>query len=221
VVTYGKRGADDMANILLGATGSVAAIRVPALHAALTAAGHSFRIVATRAATHFFKPADIGGYPDDPYAVSLDEDEWPAGGYSRGDAVRHIELRSWADLFLIAPLDANTLAKLAIGLCDNALTCVWRAWDWNKPVVLAPAMNTLMWQHPFTKKHLRSLAADFGAAHIPAHFDEETLLRQINDRAKMLKIVPPISKSLACGDIGVGAMAEVEAVVECVSGLLH
>ena len=207
-----------MANILLGVTGSVAAVRVPALVAALSAHGHSVRIVATHAATHFVNFADIGGVAGvrNPRVVSLDEDEWPAGGYTRNDPVLHIELRQWADVFLIAPLDANTLAKLAVGLCDNALTCVWRAWDWNKPVVLAPAMNTLMWLHPFTKKHLRSLAADFGAAHIPGHFDEETLIRQINDRAKTLRIVAPISKLLACGDVGVGAMAEVESIVATV-----
>ncbi len=207
-----------MANILLGVTGSVAAIRVPAIVTALTAQGHSVRIVATKSARHFVNFAQIGGAVGvrNPSVVSLDEHEWPEGGYSRNDVVLHIELRQWADLFLIAPLDANTLAKLAVGLCDNVLTCVWRAWDWNKPVVLAPAMNTLMWLHPFTKKHLRSLAADFGAAHIPGHFDEETLIRQINDRAKTLKIVAPISKLLACGDVGVGAMAEVETIVETV-----
>ena len=208
-----------MANVLLGVTGSVAAIRVPALSGALTAHGHSARIVATRAATHFFDPAFPGGVRD-PGTVSLDEDEWPAGGYTRGDDVLHIRLRNWADLFLIAPLDANTLAKLAVGLCDNALTCVWRAWEPSKPVVLAPAMNTLMWLHPFTRKHLRSLAADFGAGHIPGHFDEELLIAQINDRAKALRIVAPISKLLACGDVGVGAMAEVDAVVDAVESML-
>ena len=211
-----------MANVLLGVTGSVAAIRVPALLASLTASGHSVRIVATRAATHFFDPAAVAGIGGarDTAVVSLDEDEWPAGGYARGDAVLHIELRKWADAFLIAPLDANTLAKLAVGLCDNALTCVWRAWDWSKPVALAPAMNSQMWLHPFTRKHLRSLAADFGAGHIPGHFDEGTLIRQINDRAKYLRIVAPISKVLACGDAGIGGMAEVEKVVEALSSLL-
>ncbi len=204
-----------MANILLGVTGSVAAIRVPILFSALAERGHAVRIVATSASTHFFHPAEIGGAGErNPKLVTLDEDEWPADGYHRGDDVLHIELRNWADLFLIAPLDANTLAKLAVGLCDNALTCVWRAWDWNKPVVLAPAMNTLMWLHPFTRKHLRSLAADFGAAHLPGHFDEEALIQQINDRAKNLRIVPPITKLLACGDLGIGAMAEVDTIVE-------
>ena len=62
--------------------------------------------------------------------------------------------------------------------------------------------------------------SNFGAAHIPAHFDEETLIAQINDRAKNLRIVAPISKLLACGDIGVGAMAEVDAVVAAVESML-
>lgn len=203
-----------MANILIGATGSVAAVRVPALFDALSAAGHAVKVVATRAATYFFDPAPLREH------LTLDEDEWPGDRYTRGDEVRHIELRRWADLFAIAPLDANTLAKLAVGLSDNCLTCVWRAWDWGKPVVLAPAMNTLMWEHPFTRKHLKALAADFGAAHIPGHFDVDTLIDQMNDRAKTLRVVPPISKQLACGDVGTGAMAEVPAVVDAVGVML-
>lgn len=202
-----------MANVLLGVTGSVAAVKTPELYAALTTAGHAVRIVATDAATYFFDPAPLRD------VLTLDADEWPGGRYARGDAVRHIELRKWADVFVIAPLDANTLAKLAVGLCDNCLTCVWRAWDAAKPVVLAPAMNTLMWQHPFTRRHLRSLAADFGAAHIPGHFDDEQLIAQMNDRCRGLRVVPPVSKALACGDVGVGAMATVPDIVAAVGGV--
>lgn len=200
-----------MANVLLGATGSVAAVRVPLLVEQLHAAGHAVKVVATDAATYFFDPAPLRSI------TTLDADEWPGDRYERGDAVRHIELRNWADVFVIAPLDANTLAKLAVGLCDNCLTCVWRAWESGKPVVLAPAMNTLMWEHPFTRKHLRAVAADFGAMHVPGHLDGEDLVNQINDRAKGLRIVGPISKRLACGDVGVGAMAEVPEVVAAVT----
>lgn len=219
-----------MANILLGATGSVAAVRVPALFDALTAAGHAVKVVATDAAAYFFDPAAIGRSPGEPAGrnrdrVILDEDEWPRRDrqerYDRGDAVLHIELRKWADLLLIAPLDANTLAKLAVGLCDNCLTCVWRAWDLAKPIVLAPAMNTLMWQHPFTKRHVRAIAADYGAAHIPGHLDDDQLIAQINDRSKTLRIVSPIVKTLACGDVGTGALADVEAIVATVRELLN
>ena len=69
----------------------------------------------------------------------LDEDEWPGRHtgqrYEREDAILHIDLRRWAEVLLIAPLDANTLAKLSYGLADNCLTCVWRAWDPARPVV--------------------------------------------------------------------------------------
>jgi phosphopantothenoylcysteine decarboxylase len=207
-----------MANVLVGATGSVAAVRVPALFDALAAAGHAVKVVATDAATYFFDPGAVGG------PVIRDADEWPgreAGRlYERGDAVLHIELRKWADVFVIAPLDANTLAKLAVGLCDNCLTCVWRAWDVAKPVVLAPAMNTLMWQHPMTRRHLKSVAADAGAAHLPMHLDDAQLIAQINDRSKTLRVVSPVTKQLACGDVGTGGLAEVADIVAAVTELL-
>src|SRR5262249_27603308 len=150
---------DSRMKVLLGVTGSVAAIRTPELYQALQKADHQVKIVATRAALYFFDPASIAplnpGRPDrNREVVILDEDEWPgqdAGRlYERDDPVLHIELRRWADMLVIAPLDANTLAKLAAGLADNCLTCVWRAWDPNRPVILAPAMNTLMWEHPLT-----------------------------------------------------------------------
>jgi phosphopantothenoylcysteine decarboxylase len=215
-----------MAKVLLGATGSVAAVRVPALFDALTAAGHEVKVVATAAATYFFDPAVIQSThpsePDrrDPNLVILDADEWPGRNrdarYDRGDTVLHIELRRWADILAIAPLDANTLAKLAVGLCDNCLTCVWRAWDLAKPVILAPAMNTLMWEHPFTRRHFRAIAADAGTAHIPGHLPVEVLIAQINDRSKTLRIVRPVTKQLACGDVGMGGLADVEDVVTAV-----
>ncbi len=189
-----------MANILIGATGSVAAVRIPALVNSLIADGHSVKVVATDAALYFFEL--------DSFEVYRDSDEWPGERYQRDDPVLHIELRKWADLFLLAPLDANTLAKLAVGLCDNCLTCVWRAWDPAKPVILAPAMNTFMWENAFTRKHLRAIAADFGASHVPGHLDDDMLIAQINDRAKRFRIVKPIVKMLACGDTGIGGLAE-------------
>jgi phosphopantothenoylcysteine decarboxylase len=198
----------------------VAAVRVPALFDALTAAGHAVKVVATDAATYFFAPDPLRAKG----ALTLDADEWPGREtgerYARGDAVLHIELRKWADIFVIAPLDANTLAKLAVGLCDNCLTCVWRAWDLARPVVLAPAMNTLMWQHPFTRRHLRAIAADAGAGHLPSHLGDDALIEQINDRSKTLRVVPPVVKQLACGDTGAGGLADVGDVVAAVQVML-
>ena len=204
-----------MSRVLLGVTGSVAATRTPTLVAALLAAGHEVKVVATTPSLYFFEVNDLP-----PGTLHTDATEWPGDRYHRGDAVQHVELRNWAELFVIAPLGANTLAKLAVGQCDNALTCVWRAWDGTRPVVLAPAMNTLMWQHPFTRRHLRAIAADFGAGHVPGHLADELLIAQINDRAKGFRIVAPIVKELACGDTGVGAMAEVPDVVTAVGEVL-
>jgi phosphopantothenoylcysteine decarboxylase len=204
-----------MANILLGATGSVAAIKVPELFARLTQAGHQIKVVATHAALYFFDPAEIAG------PCYRDEDEWPGKRYQRDDPVLHIELRRWADLFLIAPLDANTMAKLACGLADNCLTCVWRAWDPARPVVLAPAMNTFMWEHPLTYRHLRQLADDAGAPLYPFESDVERLMEWSNLHCKTLYVVPPVSKKLACGDVGVGAMADLDAIAYVVQQELN
>lgn len=88
----------------------------------------------------------------------VDEDE-QSRWTKRGDPVLHIELRKWADALIIAPLSANTLAKVANGLCDNLVTLVCRCWDMKlrekgegesnrkliKPIITAPAMNTMMW----------------------------------------------------------------------------
>lgn len=203
-----------MARLLLGVTGSVAAIKTPELVAALTLANHEVQIAATRAAGYFFDPDTL------PSALlHTDADEWPGERYQRGDPVLHIELRKWAEVLVIAPLDANTLAKITLGLADNLLTCVWRAWDPTRPIVLAPAMNTLMWDHPLTRRQLRSIGADFGAGHVPGHLAAPELMAQINDRAKGFRIVPPTEKELACGDTGTGAMADVATIVAAVGDL--
>jgi phosphopantothenoylcysteine decarboxylase len=207
-----------MANVLLGVTGSVAAILTPDLYAALGRAGHRVKVVATAAALYFFDPAalDLGRPARNPDVVILDEDEWPGRGegrlYRRGDPVLHIELRRWAEALVLAPLDANTLAKLANGLADNCLTCVWRAWDRGRPVVLAPAMNTLMWEHPATPRHLRQVAEDLGAAPPPG-LDPARLSAWLNETCPRLHVAAPQSKRLACDDVGVGAMASLDTIL--------
>jgi phosphopantothenoylcysteine decarboxylase len=216
-----------MANVLLGVTGSVAAIRTPFLYEQLRQAGHQVRVVATQASLYFFDPLalDPARRQRNADLVTLDEDEWPGQSdgrrWQRDDPVLHIELRRWAELFLIAPLDANTLAKLAYGLADNCLTCVWRAWDAERPVVLAPAMNTLMWEQRVTVQHLRLLGLNAGCE-VPhgAAPDPDVIVTTVNSRCPRLRIVPPVSKRLACGDIGVGAMAGVEEIVAAVQVML-
>lgn len=174
-----------MRRILLGVTGSVAAKLTPRLVELLSSNGYEVRIVATKSSFYFWDPADV----DVP--VYRDEDEWPGQRYVKDMPILHIELRDWADALVIAPLSANTLAKLANGICDNLLTCVARAWNMVKPFLVAPAMNTQMWYKPLTDKHLANLLLYYRA-----------------------ETIPPISKRLACGEDGIGAMAELSTIVD-------
>jgi phosphopantothenoylcysteine decarboxylase len=209
-------------------TGSVAAVKTPDLSAALHTAGREVKVAPTGPALSFFDPAELppGGEESLPvrgqHTLYLDADEWPADRLFRvGEPVLHIELRKWADLLLIAPLDANTLAKVSLGLCDNLLTCVYRAWDLSRPVVLAPAMNTLMWEHPATARHLRRLLEDHGGGPGLPGGSAEALCEAINAGCERLRVVPPVSKRLACGDEGVGGMAPVADIVLAVDAALR
>jgi phosphopantothenoylcysteine decarboxylase len=218
-----------MANILLGVTGSVAALKTPLIYQRLKALGCAVKVVATQPSLYFFDPAELDPLDPrrpqrNPAVVVLDADEWPGretgGRFQRDDEVLHIELRRWADLFLIAPLDANTLGKLAHGLCDNCLTCVWRAWDPARPVVLAPAMNTFMWEHPATARALRVLAQDAGTPPPPPELGADHLVEWINAHSPRLRVAAPASRRLACGDVGVGALADPDELAGLVASLL-
>eukprot|EP00048_Salpingoeca_helianthica_P016591 m.233150 g.233150 ORF g.233150 m.233150 type:complete len:200 (+) comp18999_c0_seq1:164-763(+) len=171
--------------ILVGVTGSVATIKLPLLLAAL--APHEIRVVFTEHSKHFCDPASLPPH----IQCFSDSDEW-SSWQKMGDGVLHIELRKWADMLVVAPLDANTLAKAAHGLADNLLTCVLRAWDMHKPLIFCPAMNTHMWEHPVTSTQIATLQS-WG-----------------------FTCIAPISKILACGDSGVGAMAAVETIAAAV-----
>lgn len=214
-------------------TGSVAAIKAPMLCEQLLRFA-DVRVVLTSAARHFLPPNAApyrGGASsappaadDDPNAadplssafpraarpVLLDEHEW-RDWHRVGDPVTHIELRRWADCLVVAPLSANTLSKLAAGGCDNLLTCVARAWDVSpgnaaKPVLVAPAMNTCMWESPFTSRHLGVLEEVFGGGG--------------GEGGGAFGVVAPVAKALACGDVGAGAMAAPEEVARAVARVL-
>jgi phosphopantothenoylcysteine decarboxylase len=191
----------------------------------LAEAGHDVKAVATRAARYFFHPAEMGRDPDKAADFAstrlfFDEDEWAGQRYVRDQPVLHIELRRWAEILVIAPLDANTLAKMAQGLADNCLGCVWRAWDWQRPVILAPAMNTLMWDHPLTRRHLLQLGSDLAGTPAPPAVTAEAAIAWIHAATPRLRIVGPQSKMLACGDVGMGGLAEVADIAAAVRDLL-
>jgi len=204
--------------IVLGVTGSVAAIRTPALFATLRDAGHAVRVVATEPSLYFFDPAELVRDESDPLGGPLfrDADEWAGTRYRRDDPVLHIAFRQWADLLIVAPLDANTLAKLALGLSDNFLTCLFRAWDFHKPVIIAPAMNALMWESPVTRRHLRQLLEDRAEGPVEEDWGLDQADAVFARHTPRLIFVPPQAKRLACGDVGLGAMAEVATIAEAV-----
>uniref|UniRef100_T1HR01 Flavoprotein domain-containing protein n=1 Tax=Rhodnius prolixus TaxID=13249 RepID=T1HR01_RHOPR len=88
--------------------------------------------------------------------VYTDEDEWNLW-QRRGDPVLHIDLTKWADVLVVAPLDMNTLAKIAVGICDNLLTCIVRAWNIKKPLILCPALPAEATEQILTKLQIGTL----------------------------------------------------------------
>lgn len=150
------------------------------------------KLITTNNGKHFLERSDI---PIDISIIS-DENEWSLW-LKRDDPVLHIDLVKWADIMLIAPIDANTLAKMASGICDNLLLCVTRAWDFEKPLFFCPAMNTRMWDHPITKNHIETLKS-WG------HFE-----------------IKCISKKLMCGDTGLGAMETPENIIRIIMSRLN
>lgn len=178
--------------VLLGVTGSVAAKLTSKMVHGLLSSGHEVKVVSTERGLFFFQRYDIR----DVYHIDIltDKDEWPEDGYHRGDPIGHIDLGLWADLMLIAPLSADTLSDIANGKCDKFLTSIARAWPREKPIVIAPAMNTRMWTHPVTAEHISKL----------------------RDYYK-ISMVGPIDAELACGEVGMGAMAKITDIVNAVN----
>ncbi|KAK0671812.1 putative Phosphopantothenoylcysteine decarboxylase [Cercophora samala] len=223
---------DGKKHLLLAASGSVATIKLPVIVEALApfAGNLSIRIILTKCASEF-----LNGQSDEQPTISSllhlpnvaavyqDEDEWGPQPWRRGASILHIELRRWADMLVIAPLSANTLAKIVNGMSDNLLTSVVRAWDTDgsidlkkKYIAVAPAMNSAMWRHPITAKQIRTLREDWGI--------KETLLDPTG-AARLIdgwfQVIPPISKTLACGDTGDGAMAKVDTICDVIVHRLH
>ncbi|TFK40877.1 flavo protein [Crucibulum laeve] len=177
-------------HILLITTGSVASVKAPLIVKELLMYHNvKIEVVSTKASLEFFDREEVERTGA---RIWTDADEW-TGTYKIGDPILHIELRRWADIVLVAPCSANTLAKIAGGLCDNLVTSLMRALSPSTPTYVFPAMNTLMYEHPLTAEHLR-IVRDI------IHYN----------------VVGPIGKSLACGDVGIGAMTEWKDIVQVV-----
>lgn len=173
-----------MRHVLLGLTGSVASVLAPKMVKGLQAQTDQVTVLCTKSSKCFFSRDELHGVP-----LYEDEDEWP-DRWHKDDPVLHIELRKSASALLIAPISANTIAKMAYGICDNLLTSVALAWDFARPLIVAPAMNTNMWLHPATQENVNKL------------------------RSWGVEVVSPISKMLACKDQGEGAMAMIDDILD-------
>lgn len=161
-------------NLLLGVSGGIAAYKACELTSLAIKRGHAVRVVMTANATRFVGPLTFEALSGAP--VHLD---------SFADGMAHIALAKWAEVVCVAPATANVLGKLAVGLADDALSTALMAVPAGVPVVLGPAMNTEMWQHPVVQRNLRWI---------------EELGRYT--------VVSPVSKRLACGDVGPGGLAD-------------
>lgn len=164
--------------ILLGITASIAAYKSILLVRLLVKAGAEVQVIMTPAAKEFVSPLVLATLSRNKVMVSLTAaDEWS----------NHVMLGRWADIFVVAPLSCNTLAKMAGGLCDNLLLATYLSA--TSPVVVAPAMDEDMWQHPATQKNLEQLKL-YGN-----------------------HIIPVVNGELASGLYGDGRMAEPEHII--------
>jgi phosphopantothenoylcysteine decarboxylase/phosphopantothenate--cysteine ligase len=171
-------------HIVIGICGSIAAFKIAVLHKHLR--DHAEVTVAmTPSATQFVGPQTFLALTGNPVITSLF-----APSHAKP---KHIDLADELDLLLIAPATANILAKAAVGIADEPVsTLIMSCLPQEKPIVFAPAMNTRMWLHPVTQRNVASLQDLLGPR---------------------LRFLEPVAKELACGDVGVGGLAEPATIV--------
>ncbi|WP_201616258.1 bifunctional phosphopantothenoylcysteine decarboxylase/phosphopantothenate--cysteine ligase CoaBC [Psychrobacter urativorans] len=170
-----------MTNILLAITGGIAAYKSAVFARLLIKAGFDVRVIMTSGAQAFITPLTLQALTGNEVHTSLLDEHAEAG-------MGHIELAKWADLVIIAPASANTLARLAMGMADDLLTTVCLAT--TAPVIVAPAMNQQMWAHPAVTLNVMTL-------------------RDMN-----YHIIMPASGEQACGDVGAGRLPEPEQLLD-------
>lgn len=169
-------------HIVLGVSGSIAAHKAIDLASLLAKAGHSVDVVLTRDAQEFVKPLPFRTLTRRPVITSLyDEDE---------TGVTHIRSADTANLMVVAPATANTIAKLAHGIADDALGCVALALNPNAPMLIAPAMNGKMWHHPATQANVELL------------------------KGRGVEFIGPDEGMLSCGYEGMGRLWPVEGIAD-------
>lgn len=171
--------------ILLCVTGGIAVYKAAALTSKLVQAGAKVKVIITESASQFVTPLTFQALSrHEVYTDTFDE--------KNPQVIAHIDLAGWADLVLVAPATANTIAKLAGGIADNMVTTTLLAT--TAPVWIAPAMNVHMYDHPAVKKNLDTLAV-YG-----------------------YRFIEPSEGYLACGYVGKGRLEEPEKIVELIQG---
>ena len=173
-------------NVLLGICGGVAAYKSAESVRELQRCGAEVRVIMTRAAQEFIQPLTFASLTGHKVFTTL----WDSSSTADTAVIEHIAQAQWADVLVIAPATAHTIAKLAHGMADDFLSATYLATQ--APVVLAPAMNVNMWEHPATRANI-------------------TVLEQRGHR-----IVAPGSGYLACGMTGDGRLADTETIVRAV-----
>lgn len=183
----------DQSTVLLGVTGGIAAYKSAELVRALQADGHAVQAVLTKAATKFITPLTIASLTGNKVITDLFDDSSP--DETLHSAIAHIDVAQRADVLLVAPASADMLAKFALGLADDFLSTAHLAF--RGPLVLAPSMNTNMWEHPATRENLAAL------------------------QTRGARIVEPGVGELACGTVGPGRLAELGEIVAAVRSALN
>lgn len=177
----------------MAVSGGVAAYKAAELVRTLQRQGLEVHVVMTEAATKFVQPLTFAALTGHKVITSL----WEDAGYDSAteqNGIDHIAEAQWADALVVAPATANILAKFAHGIADDFLTTMYLATQ--APVLVAPAMNVNMWQHPATQANL-------------------ALLRQ-----RGVRVIEPGTGELACGMVGAGRMAEPDVIADAVVGSL-
>lgn len=177
--------------IVLGVCGGIAAYKAAELTRLLQQAGHEVQVVMTAAAGEFIRPLTFAALTGKKVITTLFSGESPSDTLS--SAVEHIGVAQEHDVLVVAPATADTLAKFANGLADDFLSTLYLAF--RGPVILAPAMNTAMWEHPATRANVKTL------------------------RERGSRIVEPSEGWLACGSIGSGRLADPAEIAEAVQAL--
>ena len=174
-----------MANILIAVSGSISAYKIADVVSELGKAGHEVQCILTRSAKEFVSPLvleTLSGRPARSEVFGPDV-----------SGTEHIDLARWADLLVFAPASANMLARLALGLADDLPSTVALASE--APMLIAPAMNTVMWEKAIVQQNLATLVA------------------------RGAQVVNPASGLLACGEVGMGKLAPVAEIVAAIERL--